>query len=276
MAASLPDMAASLLARTAVLGAFLFAALVGAAQAQQRTTMAIVYTVGDTAGLVGVAENFAPVTDALSRRLGSPVNVSTVSPTNAKGVIESGKVDLLLLLTSDAWRAQNEHGWRIVALSSDTSGNIVQMAARKGVNVKDPAGLKGLRVATSGTFNLDVTTNVLKSRGVVRQVRELRDAKDADALTYFIQNGFTDVVATRDENTIKALAAAGAQVFFKTDVIPVYAVIASPSLSLERLEAVRNALTGTRLPSEFTAKTRIRAFQPLNADHSVALALFDD
>jgi hypothetical protein len=245
----------------------------GAAQAQPRATRTVVGVssgLGDTASMLDAREDFAPVVQLLGEK--NALEVLAIPPTQVAGTIAAGRCDVMLVLTSDAWRAQNDAGWRVIALSDDTAGNVVSLHARKGLPAKTPADLKGRKIAVNGTFARDVLGALLRQSGIEKQVAELRDPQ---ALVYFLQNGFADVAATREPAVAAALEQAGAGAFFKTDKIPVYALIANPKLPQERLERLRKAVIGQRFGSEFQGRTRIRAFTAVLADHAVALGLFD-
>ncbi len=248
----------------------------GAAQAQPpatRTVVGVSSGLGDTASMLDAREDFAPVVQLLGEKAG--LEVLAIPPTQVAGTIAAGRCDVMLVLTSDAWRAQNDAGWRVIALSDDTAGNVVSLHARKGLPAKTPADLKGRKIAVNGTFARDVLGALLRQSGIEKQVAELRETRDPQALVYFLQNGFADVAATREPAVAAALEQAGAGAFFKTDKIPVYALIANPKLPQERLERLRKAVIGQRFGSEFQGRTRIRAFTAVSADHAVALGLFD-
>mgnify|MGYP007103373035 FL=1 len=92
---------------------------------------------------------------------------------------------------------------------------------------------------------------------------------------YFINNSFSDVVALRDPGLIKQLAGIGAEAFFKTDPIPVYAVLVNPKISLEQLDKIKQVIITFQVPAVFSQRTKIKAFKPLSSEHSLALSLFD-
>jgi hypothetical protein len=238
-------------------------------------SIGIAATVGDAAGLLDVKENFSPITSALANAIKGSAEVSPVQPTMMKATLDQARLDLLVVLTSDAWRAQNDNGWRILALSDDSEGNVVVLASRKELKATAPADMKGRKIASSGTFAREVTIGLLKQNGIVNQVGEIRDTRDPDALPYFLTNGFADIVATRDAGVIKKLTDSGANIFFKTDPIPVYAIIANPKMPLPILEKLKQAAVSMTLPSDFVKRSHIKSFKAVSADHAVALALFD-
>jgi NMT1/THI5 like len=256
----------------------LFACTVSApaAFAQQKLSVGIASTVSDTAGLLDLKDAFAPITDAIAKATKTAGNdINAVPPTLLKGTLQSQRSDVMIVLASDAWRAQNEFGWKLAGVSDDSRGNVVHLIARKGSDIKSMADLKGKRIAASGSFSRDVLGAVLKQHGISNQVGEIREARDAGALAYFLTNSFSDVVVSRDAVQIKQLTDAGHTVMFKTEAVPVYAVIVNPKTSLERTEVIRNAVVAAALSGEFVRATGIKSFKPLSADHSVALSLFD-
>ena len=249
--------------------------LSASALAQSKLALGITTSVGDTTGLIDVRENFAPLSNAIANALKATVTVSAVSPTLVQGSFEQDGFDVMLVLTSDGWRAQNQHAWKIITLSDDSEGNVVTLIRRSGAKVNALSDLKDKKIASSGTFTRDVLMALLKQNGITPQPGNLSDARDPEALVYFINNSFADVVAVRDPGLIKKLTAAGGVAFFKTEQIPVYAVMANPKMSLEQLDKIKQALTSFAIPPVFSQRTKIKAFKPLNSDHSVALSLFD-
>jgi phosphonate transport system substrate-binding protein len=242
----------------------------------QKLSAGIATSVTDTAGLLDVKEHFAPAVDALAKSLKVQAGpVSSVSPALLAGSLKSAREDILIVLASDGWRAQNEFGWKLVALSDDAQGNVMHVVAGKSSAVTNTAGLKGKKLAASGAFARDVLNALLKQNGMVNQVGEIRDTRDPQALSYFLDNGFADAVITRDLAQLRRMADAGHRVILKTEPIPVYAVIVNPKADLDRTDKIKNAITALKLPAEFSAASGIRAFKLLNAEHSVALALFD-
>lgn len=246
-----------------------------AATAQTRLSIGIAASTNDTAGMLDVRETFAPVTALLATALKASADTSPLPATALSGAVQDGRFEVMLVLTSDAWAAQRDKGWRIVALSDDSEGNVVSFVARKGVVAKTPSDMKGKKVISSGTFARDVTSAVLRQNGIINQLAELRESRDPEALVYFIANGFSDIAASRDPAVLAKLQQAGTTLFYKTDPLPVYAIMASPKLPLPTVEKLRVAISGAALPADFQRRTKIRAFQALNADHAVALALFD-
>jgi ABC-type phosphate/phosphonate transport system substrate-binding protein len=243
--------------------------------AQSKLVIGITTSVGDTTGLIDVRENFAPLSNAIANALKATVTVSAVSPTLVQGSFEQNGFDVMLVLTSDGWRAQNQHGWKIITLSDDSEGNVVTLIRRSGAKVNSLSDLKDKKIASSGTFTRDVLMALLKQNGITPQPGSLSDARDPEALVYFLSNSFADVVAVRDPGLIKKLTAAGGVAFFKTEQIPVYAVMANSKMSFEQLDKIKQALTSFAIPPVFSQRTKIKAFKPLNSDHSVALSLFD-
>lgn len=245
------------------------------ALAQNKLTLGIATSVGDTVGLIDVRENFAALSTAISTGLKASVAVSAVSPTLLQGAFEQNGFDIMLVLTSDAWKAQNQNAWKILALSEDREGNVVTLMSRSGIKINNLSDLKGKKIGSSGTFTRDVLNALLKQNGISPQAVEMRDARDPEALVYFINNSFSDVVALRDPALIKQLTAIGAEAFFKTDPIPVYAVIVNPKISLEQLDKIKQVIITFQLPAVFSQRTKIKAFKPLSSEHSLALSLFD-
>jgi hypothetical protein len=242
----------------------------------QKISVAVATSVTDTAGLLDTKETFAPVAEAIAKSVkATAFSVSPVAPTLLPGTLSAARDDVMVVLASDGWRAQNEFGWKLVALSDDAQGNVVHLIAGKNTAIANPGALKGKKLGASGVFARDVLNALLKQNGVINQVAEIRDARDPQALEYFLTNGFADVVITRDPAQIKRLTDAGHKVLLKTEPIPVYAVIVNTKADLERTEKIRNTVTALKLPPEFSRASGIRAFKPVSADHAVALSLFD-
>jgi hypothetical protein len=166
--------------------------------AQSKLAIGITTSVGDTTGLIDVRENFAPLSNAIANALKATVTVSAVSPTLVQGSFEQDGFDVMLVLTSDGWRAQNQHGWKIITLSEDSEGNVVTLIRRSGAKVNSLSDLKDKKIASSGTFTRDVLMALLKQNGITPQPGSLSDARDPEALVYFLSNSFADVVAVRD------------------------------------------------------------------------------
>ena len=193
-----------------------------------------------------VAQRYAGVAADLSRLLKQPVSVEVVTdyPSLRKGLGEK-RFDLALIHPAHvSIQAIKQSGFRLVAVVRGFQGYQAQFL----VDGKSPlTSLQQLKGAHLGAPDEDSITSVmvraaLRDAGLAPQDVRITYTRYQDAVPFFIENGLTAAGATASTKVVKAWLDKGGKLLGKSRAVPIKHVIASPLLSLEQVEQVRDYL----------------------------------
>ena len=193
-----------------------------------------------------VRGRYAAIAADLAKLLKQPVTVEPVGDYRSlrKG-LEEKTYDLAIVHPAHiSIQAIKASGYRLVAVTRGFQNYQAQFLVRADSSLRSLADLKGGRL---GAPDEDSITSVmvratLRDAGIGPQQLTLVYTRYQDAVPFFVDNRLTGAGATAANGVIKDWTAKGGKVLAKSRAVPIKHVIASPSLTPEQVDSVREYL----------------------------------
>ena len=193
-----------------------------------------------------IRARYAAISTDLSKLLGQPVRVEPVGdyPTLRKGLADKS-YDLAIVHPAHiSIGAMKNSGYRLVAVTKGWENYRAAFMVRADAPFKTLAELRGKKV---GAPDEDSITSWMV-RATLRDA--LGDPKAVaytytryqDAVPFMVENTFTQAGASASSAIVKQWEAAGGKVIARSKPVPIKHVIASPTLSPEMVDKVRDYL----------------------------------
>ena len=193
-----------------------------------------------------VRGRYAAIAFDLSKLLKQPVTVEPVAdyPSLRKGLADK-HYDLAMVHPAHvSIQAIKSSGYQLVVVTKGFENYQAQFLIRADSTLTSLAGLKGRKL---GAPDEDSITSVmvratLRDAGLTPAQVPMVYTRYQDAVPFFVENNLTLSGATAANSVIKAWTAKGGKVLAKSRTVPIKHIIASPALSAEQVEAVRDYL----------------------------------
>ena len=193
-----------------------------------------------------VRGRYAAIAADLAKLLKQPVTVEPVAdyPSLRKGLAEK-HFDLAMVHPAHvSIQAIKGSGYQLVVVTKGFQNYQAQFLVRADSTLTSLADLKGRKL---GAPDEDSITSVmvratLRDAGLTAAQVPMVYTRYQDAVPFFVDNKLTLSGATAANSVIKAWTAKGGKVLAKSRTVPIKHIIASPTLTTEQVEAVRDYL----------------------------------
>ena len=190
---------------------------------------------------------YAAIATDLSKLLGQPVRVEPVGdyPTLRKGLAAKA-YDLALVHPAHiSISAIKGSGYQLVAVTKGFQNYSASFLVRADAPYKSMADLKGLKLGAPDEDSITawmVRATLRDAMGDAKAMA-ITYTRYQDAVPFMVQHTFTQAGATASNAVVKQWEAQGGKVLFKSKAVPIKHLIASPAVSAEQVDKLREYFT---------------------------------
>ncbi|SNT16485.1 ABC-type phosphate/phosphonate transport system, substrate-binding protein [Noviherbaspirillum humi] len=233
---------------------------------------------GGSVSLFNMRDDYRPLMDKVGRDTGTGQTVMPIFSAMVNGALERGSHPVFLVHADAAAPYLADKRYRLVAVSAAADSDRIAFLVKKESNAKTLADAAGKCVVAGATFDAAAADLLLAQAGVRGKIKELRPVREAEAVTFFVSNGICDIGATRSAAEIAKWEARGGRAIFRSERLPVYAVIASSQLDAGFVRKLQASLLSFHPGAEsaFVRATGIEGFLLPDARVESLLAAFRD
>ncbi len=193
-----------------------------------------------------VRARYAAIAADLAKILKQPVTIEPVGDYNAlrKG-LAAHTYDLAMVHPAHvSIQAMKNSGYHLVAVAKGYQEYQAQFLVRADSTLRSIADLKGrmLGAPDEDSITAVMVRATLRDAGLDTKQVSMVYTRYQDAIPFFVENRLTPVAATAAKSVIKGWTDQGGKVLLKSRTVPIKHIIASPELTQEQLESVRNYL----------------------------------
>ncbi len=193
-----------------------------------------------------VRGRYAAIAADLSRILKQPVSVEPVGSYDALRKGFAGKhFDLAVVHPAHvSILAIKNSGYHLVAVTKGYQNYQARFLVRADSQLRTLADLKGqsLGAPDEDSITAVMVRATLRDAGLDTKQVSLVYTRYQDAVPFFVENRLTAAGATAANGVIKDWTGKGGKVLGQSRTVPIKQIIASPNLSAEQIESVRNYL----------------------------------
>jgi ABC-type phosphate/phosphonate transport system substrate-binding protein len=195
-----------------------------------------------------VRGRYAAIAADLTKLLKQPVSVEPVGDYTSlrKGLAEK-RFDLALVHPAHvSIEAMKNSGYQLVAVTKGFQNYTAQFLIRGDSPLTSLADLKGRKLGAPDEDSITsvMVRAVLRDAGLDTNQVSMVYTRYQDAVPFFVENNLTTAGATAANALVKAWVAKGGKVLAQSKPVPIKHIIASPSLSAEQVDKVRDYLVG--------------------------------
>jgi ABC-type phosphate/phosphonate transport system substrate-binding protein len=193
-----------------------------------------------------IRAKYAAIAADLGKLLGQPVLVEPVAdyPSLRKGLAEQ-RYDLALVHPAHlSIQAIKQSGYKLLVVTKGFQDYTARFLVNADSPLKSLAELKGLKLGAPDEDSITawmVRATLRDQLGDSKQVGYVY-TRYQDAVPFFVETGLTPAGATASSAVIKGWQAKGGKVLGASKAVPIKHIIASPKLSAEQAEMVREYL----------------------------------
>jgi ABC-type phosphate/phosphonate transport system substrate-binding protein len=201
----------------------------------------------------------------LSKILKQPVTIEPVGSYNVlrKGLAEK-EFDLALVHPAHvSIEAMKKSGYKLVAVTKGFQTYTANFIVRADSPQKTLADLRGSKIGLPDEDSITswmVRATLRDALGSVNEVDYVY-TRYQEAVPFFVENNLTKVGSTASNAVVKAWQAAGGRVLAKSRPVPIKQVIASPNLTAEQVQKVREYLVSLDTSDEGKKKLEPTKYQ---------------
>lgn len=189
---------------------------------------------------------YAAIAADLSKILKQPVQIEPVGdyPTLRKG-LAAKTYDLAMVHPAHlSIQAIKDSGYHLVVVTKGYQQYKASFLVRADSPLKSLADLKGLRLGAPDQDSITswMVRATLRDAKVDPAGMAITYTRYQDAVPFFVENNLTNAGATASNSLVKAWEAKGGKVLAQSKPVPIKHIIASPNLSSEQVEKVREYL----------------------------------
>jgi ABC-type phosphate/phosphonate transport system substrate-binding protein len=225
-----------------------------------------------------IRARYAAIAADLSKLLKQPVQVEPVAdyPSLRKGLADKAYDVALVHPAHLSIEAIKKSDYKLLAVTKGFQDYKANFLVAADSPLKSLADLKGRKL---GAPDEDSITSWMVRATIRDQVGDAKQVayvytRYQDAVLFFVENSLTPAGATASSAVIKAWQAKGGRVLATSKAVPIKHVIASPKLSAEQAQVVRDyllALDTTEDGKKKLEPTKWKGFAPY--DHAAMMAL---
>jgi phosphonate transport system substrate-binding protein len=194
-----------------------------------------------------IRAKYASIAADLSKLLKQPVTIEPVAgyPQLRKGLSDKA-YDLALVHPAHlSIEAIRKSGYKLVAVTKGYQEYTASFLVKGDSPLKSLAELKGRKLGAPDADSITawmIRATVRDAMGDANQV-DYTYTRYQDAVPFMVENGFTSTGATASSSTVKDWVAKGGRVLAKSRPVPIKHIIASPHMTAEQIDKVREYLT---------------------------------
>ncbi len=193
-----------------------------------------------------IRARYAMIAADLSKLLKQPVSIEPVGayPTLRKGLAEKAYDIAMVHPAHLSIEAMKKSGYKLVAVTKGYQEYSANFLVKADAPLKSLADLKGTKLGAPDEDSITswmVRATLRDALGGPNQVTFLY-TRYQDAVPFFVENNFTPAGATAAGGVIKAWQAGGGKVLAKSRPVPIKHIIASPNLTPDQVDKLRDYL----------------------------------
>ena len=222
------------------------ALLLGAAPWAQALVFAVNEGVTYRVPIEEIRGRYAAVASDLSKILKQPVTVEPIGdyPSLRKG-LAAKSYDLAMVHPAHlSIQAIKESGYKLVVVTKGYQKYTASFLVKADSPLKTLGDLKGLKLGAPDEDSITswMVRATLRDAQVDPKGMSITYTRYQDAVPFFVENNLTAAGATAANALVKAWVAKGGKVLGQSRPVPIKHIIASPALSAEQIEKVREYL----------------------------------
>ena len=193
-----------------------------------------------------IKARYAAIAADLTKLLKEPVSIEPVGgyPTLRKGLADKS-YDLAMVHPAHlSIEAMKKSGWKLVVVTKGYTEYTANFLVKADSPLKSLADLRGAKLGAPDEDSITswmVRATIRDAIGDPNQVNYVY-TRYQDAVPFFVQNQLTPSGATAANAVVKKWQADGGKILAKSRAVPIKHVIASPSLSADQVQKVRDYL----------------------------------
>ncbi|MDQ6680766.1 MAG: phosphate/phosphite/phosphonate ABC transporter substrate-binding protein [Pseudomonadota bacterium] len=193
-----------------------------------------------------VRGRYAAIAADLSKILRQPVTVEPIGDYNSlrKGLADKTFDIAIVHPAHVSIQAIKDSGYRLVAVTQGFQKYQAQFLVRADSQLDSLADLKGRRLGAPDEDSITavMVRATLRDAGLDTNQVSMVYTRYQDAVPFFVENRLTAAGATAAAGVIREWTGKGGKVLAKSRPVPIKHVIASPHLSADQIESVRDYL----------------------------------
>ena len=193
-----------------------------------------------------IRAKYALIAADLSKLLKQPVSIEPVGayPTLRKGLAEKAYDIAMVHPAHLSIEAIKKSGYKLVVVTKGFQEYSANFLVKADSRLKSLADLKGTKLGAPDEDSITswmVRATLRDALGSANQVTYLY-TRYQDAVPFFVENNFTPAGATAAGAVIRAWQAGGGKVLAKSRPVPIKHIIASPNLTPDQVDKLRDYL----------------------------------
>ena len=221
---------------------------------------------------------YAAIAADLAKILKQPVTIEPIGdyPTLRKG-LAAKSYDLAMVHPAHlSIQAIKESGYKLVVVTKGYQKYTASFLVKADSPLKSLSELKGLKLGAPDEDSITawMVRAALRDAHVDPKGVAITYTRYQDAVPFFVDNSLTTVGATASNALVKSWQAKGGKVLAQSRPVPIKHIIASPNLSAEQIDKVRDYLVGLDGSEEGRKKlepTKYSGFERFDADALLAI-----
>jgi phosphonate transport system substrate-binding protein len=222
------------------------ASLLAAAPWAQALVFAVNEGVSYRVPIDEIRGRYAAIATDLSRILKQAVTVEPVGdyPSLRKGLAAKSYELAMVHPAHVSIQAIKESGYKLVAVTKGYQKYTASFLVKADSPLKTLADLKGLKLGAPDEDSITawMTRATLRDAKVDPKGMTVTYTRYQDAVPFFVDNKLTNAGVTASNTLVKAWQAKGGRVLAQSRPVPIKHIIASPSLSADQIDKVRDYL----------------------------------
>ncbi|KNZ31374.1 MAG: phosphate ABC transporter substrate-binding protein [Methylibium sp. NZG] len=193
-----------------------------------------------------IRAKYALITADLSKLLKQPVSIEPVGgyPTLRKGLAEKAYDIAMVHPAHLSIEAIKKSGYKLVVVTKGFQEYSANFLVKANSPLKSLADLKGTKLGAPDEDSITswmVRATLRDALGAANQVTYLY-TRYQDAVPFFVEHNFTPAGASAAGAVIRAWQAGGGKVLAKSRPVPIKHIIASPNLTQDQVDKLRDYL----------------------------------
>jgi ABC-type phosphate/phosphonate transport system substrate-binding protein len=227
---------------------FLLAGLLLATTSSQALVFAINEGVSYKVPLEEIRGRFAGIAADLGKLLKQPVTIEPIGEYNTlrKGLADK-HYDLAMVHPAHiSIGAIQQSGYKLVAVTKGFQQYSAQFLVKGDSALKTIADVKEERIGAPDEDSITAVMMraMLRDAGMDPRKMSITYTRYQEAVPFFVDNGLTKTGVTASAGVVKAWTAKGGKILVRSRPVPIKHIIASPNLSPDQVEKVREYLLG--------------------------------
>jgi ABC-type phosphate/phosphonate transport system substrate-binding protein len=191
---------------------------------------------------------YAAIAADLTKLLKQPVTIEPVGdyPALRKGLAAKSYELAMVHPAHLSIQAIKESGYKLVVVTKGFQKYTASFLVKADSPLKSLAELKGMKLGAPDADSITawMVRATLRDANVDPKGMAITYTRYQDAVPFFVENNLTASGATAANSLVKAWQAKGGKILAQSRAVPIKHIIASPTLSAEQVDKVRDYLVG--------------------------------